>query len=90
VLHPDFFGGTWTFYPDPVDFRSYQLVNIYDDDNAFCAPGFIHMIPERPMMRTPEGQVTQAVRQMNQLEACSAARGGRRNSSRRGRRSAAL
>ena len=21
VYHPDFFGGTWTMYPDPVDFR---------------------------------------------------------------------
>jgi hypothetical protein len=68
VLHPDFFGGTWTFYPDPVDFRRYQLVNIYDDDNAFYAPGFTYMIPERPMMRTAEGQVTQTMRQMSQLE----------------------
>jgi hypothetical protein len=68
VLHPDFFGGTWTFYPDPVDFRRYQLVNIYDDDNAFYVPGFTYMIPERPMMRTAEGQVTQTMRQMSQLE----------------------
>src|SRR5881409_1920007 len=21
VYHPDFFGGTWVLYPDPVDFR---------------------------------------------------------------------
>jgi hypothetical protein len=68
VLHPDFFGGTWTFYPDPIDFRRYQLVNIYDDDNAFYAPGYTYMIPERPMMRTAEGQVTQTMRQMSQLE----------------------
>ncbi|MGZ4822567.1 MAG: alpha/beta hydrolase-fold protein, partial [Terriglobales bacterium] len=39
VLHPDFFGGTWTFYPDPIDFHKYQLVDIYNDDNAFEAPG---------------------------------------------------
>src|SRR5262249_29265862 len=31
VYHPDFFGGTWTFYPDPVDFRRYELVNLYAD-----------------------------------------------------------
>ncbi len=68
VLHPDFFGGTWTFYPDPIDFRRYQLVNIYDDDNAFYAPGYTYMVPERPMMRTAEGQVTQTMRQMSQLE----------------------
>ncbi len=68
VLHPDFFGGTWTMYPDPIDFHRYQLVDIYSDDNAFVAPGYEYMVPERPMMRTPEGQVVQTMRQMNQLE----------------------
>jgi len=68
VLHPDFFNGTWTMYPDPVDFRRYQLVDIYSDENAFVAPGFEYMVPERPMMRTPEGQVVQTMRQMSQLE----------------------
>jgi esterase/lipase superfamily enzyme len=68
VYHPEFFGGTWTMYPDPVDFRRDQLVNIYDDDNAFRAPGDDYMRPERPMMRTAEGQVTQTMRQMSQLE----------------------
>jgi S-formylglutathione hydrolase FrmB len=68
VYHPDFFNGTWTFFPDPVDFRRYQLVNIYDDTNAFQAPGFDYEIPERPMMRTPEGQVVETVRGMSELE----------------------
>ena len=68
VLHPDFFNGTWTLYPDPIDFRRYQLVDIYSDDNAFVAPGFEYLVPERPMMRTAEGQVTQTMRQMSQLE----------------------
>jgi hypothetical protein len=68
VHHPDFFGGTWTLYPDPVDFRRYQMVNIYDDDNAFQAPGYEYLTPERPMMRTAEGQMTQTMRQMSQLE----------------------
>jgi hypothetical protein len=68
VFHPDFFGGTWTLFPDPVDFRRYQLVNVYEDDNAFQAPGITWMIPERPMMRTVEGQVLQTMRQMSQLE----------------------
>ena len=39
VYHPDFFGGTWTFFPDPIDFRRYQLTDIYSDDNAFLEPG---------------------------------------------------
>jgi len=68
VYHPDFFGGTWTGYPDPIDFRRYQLVNIYEDPNAFVAPGFEYNIPERPLMRTPEGQVRVTERQMGQFE----------------------
>ena len=39
IYHPDFFGGTWSFAPDPVDFRSYEHVNIYKDENAFVVPG---------------------------------------------------
>ena len=35
VFYPDFFGGTWSFFPDPVDFHKYQVVNLYDDANAY-------------------------------------------------------
>jgi enterochelin esterase-like enzyme len=35
VFYPGFFGGTWSFYPDPVDFRKYQIVNLYEDKNAY-------------------------------------------------------
>jgi hypothetical protein len=30
VAYPDIFGGTWSTAPDPVDFRDFQLVNIYE------------------------------------------------------------
>ena len=33
VTYPDFFGGTWSTAPDPVDFRDFQLVNIYKPNN---------------------------------------------------------
>src|SRR2546425_2063477 len=46
VYHSDFFGGTWTFFPDPVDFRRYDLVDIYEDDNAFTAPRHEWLFPE--------------------------------------------
>jgi Putative esterase len=68
VFHPDFFGGTWTFFPDPVDFTRYQLVDIYNDNNAFLSPGYDPPVPERPMERTAEGQVDMTMRQMSQLE----------------------
>jgi enterochelin esterase-like enzyme len=68
VFHPEFFGGTWTFYPDPVDFSRYMMVDAYNDVNAFLAPGYDPPIPERPMERTSEGQVDVTMRQMSQLE----------------------
>jgi Putative esterase len=68
VFHPDFFGGTWTFYPDPVDFSRYQIIDIYNDNNAFLPPNYDPPIPERPLMRTPEGQTVITMRQMSQLE----------------------
>jgi hypothetical protein len=36
VFYPDVFGGTWTMCPDPVDFRKYQVVDLYRDENAYC------------------------------------------------------
>lgn len=68
LYHPDFFGGTFTGFPDPIDFRHYQLVNIYQDANAFDAPGSSWQQHERPLMRTTEGQVVETERQMSQLE----------------------
>ncbi len=69
LKHPDFFGGAWVFNPDPIDFRRYQLVNIYDDQNAFTAPGGAWIPGERPMRRSVEGQVNLTVRQVSQFEA---------------------
>ncbi len=68
LFHPGSFGGTWSFFPDPIDFRRYQLVNIYEDANAFEVPGFEYVPRDRPLMRTSEGQVIETMRQMGQLE----------------------
>jgi hypothetical protein len=75
VNHPDFFGGTWTFCPDPVDFRRFQLINIYEDENAFVEPNHEWLLPERPMKRTPEGQPEATVRQFSQLHAVRGSKG---------------
>ncbi|HEU4416633.1 MAG TPA: alpha/beta hydrolase-fold protein, partial [Candidatus Angelobacter sp.] len=68
VFHPEFFGGTWTFYPDPVDFSRYGVVDIYNDVSAFLAPNYDPPIPERPLERTVEGQTDLTLRQLSQLE----------------------
>jgi hypothetical protein len=35
--HMDVFGGAWASAPDPVDFRSFQGVNLYEDANIYEA-----------------------------------------------------
>ena len=69
LYHAEFFGGTWTLYPDPISFEHYGLVNIYKDDNAFFEPGHTWLRVPRPLMRTVEGQVETTVAELSQLEA---------------------
>jgi Putative esterase len=33
--YPDVFAGCWSSSPDPVDFRNFQRVNLYEDDNIY-------------------------------------------------------
>ena len=35
IFYPDYFGGTFSYCPDPVDFHYFELVNIYEWDNAW-------------------------------------------------------
>ena len=69
VYHPDFFAGTWVLYPDPIDFRSYELVNIYSDTNAFVYPVADWMQAEVPAEVEVTGQPRITVRQESQFEA---------------------
>ncbi len=36
IFHPDFFGGAWASCPDSVDFRAFQLVDVYRGGNAYA------------------------------------------------------
>lgn len=64
VFYPDFFNGCWSFCPDPVDFRAYELMDIYRDGNAYTnRHGF-----DRPGMRQVNGDVVYTVRHECQLE----------------------
>jgi hypothetical protein len=76
VYHPDVFGGTWTLYPDPVDFRHYDLVDAYADTNAFIlgesgqtsGPTSHWFHPERIIMRGNDGQPFITERQFSAME----------------------
>ena len=61
IFHPDFFGGTWSACPDPVDFRYYELINIYKDENAYYKE-HSQLKTERPEARDTDGQPWYTVR----------------------------
>lgn len=64
VFYPDEFAGAWGFCPDPVDFRSFQRVNIYEDENAYAAPDG----SERPSARNRDGSVRFTMRRECAME----------------------
>jgi hypothetical protein len=35
IFYPDEFNGAWSFCPDAVDFRQYEMIDIYNDENAY-------------------------------------------------------
>jgi S-formylglutathione hydrolase FrmB len=64
VFYPDFFNGCWSFAPDPVDFRAYELIDVYKDVNAYVNRfGF-----ERPAKRLTNGETVYTVRHECQIE----------------------
>ncbi|HEY7309072.1 MAG TPA: alpha/beta hydrolase-fold protein [Gemmataceae bacterium] len=64
IFYPDFFNGAWSHAPDPVDFRAYELINIYEDENAYVnEQGF-----ERPARRRRNGDVFYTVRHECHIE----------------------
>ena len=77
LYHPDFFGGTWTLYPDPLDFRHFQLMDLTKDTNAFYASRFTMPFnanstwqqSPRYMMRDNEGMPIRTTKDASWLEA---------------------
>jgi hypothetical protein len=67
VFYPDEYNGAWVACPDPIDFRAYTVVNIYDDDNAYYSEGPFRRTP-RPGLRDYLGHVRSTLEQMNQRE----------------------
>lgn len=52
MIYPDEFSGCFSFSPDPVSFNHMQLINIYNDNNAFVSKYGL----ERPSKRTRLGE----------------------------------
>ncbi len=67
VLYPEEYNGTFAACPDPIDFRAYTLVNIYEDENAYFVQGPFKRV-ERPGHRNWLGEVDLTLREYNHLE----------------------
>jgi hypothetical protein len=64
IYYPDFFNGCWSQCPDSVTFERYELIDLYDEPNAFVnRSGF-----DRPSTRTIDGDTVSTVRHEVQLE----------------------
>ncbi len=67
VFYPDEFNGAWIACPDPIDFRAYTVVNIYQDTNAYYATSRWKRTP-RPGQRNWLGEVSTTLEQVNHRE----------------------
>ena len=67
ILYPDEFNGCFAACPDPIDFRAYTVVNIYEDKNAYYVEGQWKRTP-RPGHRDWLGHVSATLEQTNQRE----------------------
>jgi hypothetical protein len=67
MFYPDEFNGTFAACPDPIDFRAYTTVNIYEDRNAYFTEGPHHRVP-KPGKRDYLGHVSATVQDLNYYE----------------------
>ena len=68
IFYPDMFNGVWSACPDPVDFRYYGLVDIYEDENAFYPDREWEKNSTRPWMHEPDGEILMTVQEASQME----------------------
>ena len=67
VFYPDHYNGAFVACPDPVDFRGFTNINLYQDKNVFFIDG-PHMSVEQPGERDYLGRTLTTTKQINQYE----------------------
>ncbi len=67
IFYPDDYNGCFAACPDPIDFRAYTVVNIYQDKNAYYLDEQWKRTP-RPGKRNWLGHVSCTLEQMNHRE----------------------
>jgi hypothetical protein len=74
VFYPDEFNGCYVACPDPIDFRAFTIVNIYDHKNAYYQDADWKKTP-RPGLRNYLGEVATTLEQANHREMAIATHG---------------
>lgn len=67
VFYPDEYNGCWAACPDPIDFRAYTVVDIYQHENAYRVDAKWKTTP-RPGKRNYLGELAATLEEMNYLE----------------------
>ncbi len=67
VFYPDEYNGCWAACPDPIDFRAYTIVNIYEHKNAYYVDSCWKRTP-RPGQRNYLGEVSCTLEESNHRE----------------------
>lgn len=67
VKYPEEYNGCFAACPDPIDFRAYTTVNIYEDENAYFIKGPFRTT-ERVGKRNYLGHVSSMLKDMNYKE----------------------
>ncbi|MCP4710686.1 MAG: hypothetical protein GY869_18840, partial [Planctomycetes bacterium] len=67
VLYPDEYNGCFAACPDPIDFRAYTVVNLYEDKNAYYLDEQWKRTP-RPGQRDWLGHISCTLEQSNHRE----------------------
>lgn len=67
VMYPEEYNGCFAACPDPIDFRAYTVVDIYQDSNAYYLPSKYKQTP-RPGHRDYLGHVSATLEDMNHKE----------------------
>ncbi len=67
VMYPDEYNGCFAACPDPIDFRAYTVVDIYENENAYYVDSEWKRTP-RPGHRDDLGHLTATLAEMNRRE----------------------
>jgi hypothetical protein len=67
IFYPDHYNGAFIACPDPIDFRAYTHINLYEDKNAFYHEG-PHMRVPQPGLRNYLGHTLVMLDVVNQYE----------------------